>query len=300
MRALAFLTMLVLTGCSLVLGIDDPKPRGAGDDDGGVHPDVMTTSTDILKFSPTDVTVAQGQTVRVHVVLMHQDGTMGDVTGGVTYTSDNETVAKIGGLGLINSGLQTGSAMITASNPPAMPATLKLTTTAVACHPVINELMTGSAVSGSDEFIEIYNPCTAMVNVAGWTLNYRGPNTTGAQDANGLITLTGQMDPGTFRLYGGATYMGVHDDTFTNGLGAADGAIGLRAGPKDTGALVDSIAYGNVTLTPKHPFIETSPLAGVNIGQSASRKLFDGNDSNDNASDFASKTTPTPGKLNVP
>jgi hypothetical protein len=291
--------MLVLSGCSLVLGIDDPKSRIDG---GTPPPDVVTISTDVLKFSLTDFTFAQGQTVRLHVVLMHKDGTMGDVTQQAIYTSDNESFATIGGKGLINGGSQAGAATITASLGDAMPATLKATTTTATCHPVINELMTGGAMGGSDEFVEIYNPCTTAINVAGWTLDYRGAMITGATGDALMIMLTGQMDPGTFRVYAGAAYQGIHDDTFKagTGLGATDGAVGLRSGDKDTLTLMDSIAYGNVSLAPKHPFIETTPITAMTIGKSASRQLFDGNDNNDNVNDFLNPTTPTPGKLNIP
>lgn len=267
--------------------------------DGGGGTDAVGAS-DRLTFSLTDFTLAQAQTVRLHVLLVHLDGTRGDVTENAMYTSDNETFAAISGKGLIKGGSQPGSATITARLGAAMTATLKATTTSALCHPVINELLTGSVVAGSDEWVEIYNPCTNVVDVSGWTLVYRGPNTTGAQDTAVLITLNGQMAPGDLRLYAGTAYPGVSDGMFAGGTGLAssDGAVGLRAGPKDTGPLVDSMAYGAVS--PMNPFIEANPIPAMAAGKSASRLPFDGKDDNNGATDFEIISTPTPRALNVP
>jgi len=292
--------MLVLSGCSMVLGIDDPKAR----DDGGVPPVDVGPPSDHLVFSLTDFTFAQGQMVRLHVTFVHKDGPMDDVTMDpkLMLMSSNDAFATIGGKGQINGGSQAGSATITASYAGAAPATLKATTTTTVCHPVINELMTGTTTSGADEFVEIYNPCATTIDVNNWTLVYRGSNTTGGQDANALSTLNGQMAPGELRLYAGTAYTGagVHDGTFamSTGLAAAGGAVGLRAGPKDTGPLVDSIAYGAVMAA--NPFIELNAIAALTDGKTASRKLFDGNDTDNNGADFAVPTTPTPRALNIP
>lgn len=286
--------MLFLTSCSLVLGLEDPKAR----DDGGVPPDDVGPPSDHLVFSPTDFTVAQGQMVRLHVTFVHKDGSTKDVTADpmLMLTSSNDTFATIGGKGQINGGSQPGSATITASYVGAVSATLKATTTTTVCHPVINELMTENSAA-SDEYVEIYNPCTTMIDVAGWTLDYRGMNS--SADA-AMIMLGGQMASGTFRVYSGTAYLGVHDDTFAGGtgLGKTDGSVGLRAGAKDTLPIVDSIAYGTVLAA--NPFTETTAIPAMNVGKTASRQLFDGNDNNNNANDFVISTKMTPGAYNVP
>ena len=40
----------------------------------------------------------------------------------------------------------------------------------LACNPVINELQVAGSGGAGDEFIEIFNPCTASVNLGGWKL----------------------------------------------------------------------------------------------------------------------------------
>jgi hypothetical protein len=298
--------MILLVGCSSVLGIDDPKPRGDGGTtpDDVAPPDVTTTSTDHLTISLTDFKLAQGQRVRVHVQLVHEDQTMQDVTASATFMSDNTAIATSGGPGLIDGGSEVGSATITASLGVATPATVKATVTAILCHPVINELTTGITGTADNEWVEVYNTCSTPVSVAGWTLIYRAATATGA-DSSTLVTLMGSMDPGTFRLYSGAGYPGPTDDDthkWASTLQQAEGAVGLRAGAKDIGLLVDSIAYGDVmmNLDPLNPFIEATPAPVMANGKSASRRLFDGNDNNDNGADFVILTTATPRALNVP
>ncbi len=275
----------------MLLGIEDPS---AG------------KPTDHLVFSSADFKISQLQTVRLHVQHVHLDGTTEDVTADATYTSDDDMIAAIAGPGVINSGSQAGTATITASLGTAMPAAVKATVTANSCHPVINEIVTGGASgamsAGADEWVEVYNPCTNAVDVTNWTLVYRAAGTiSGMQDNNLMMTLTGQMAPGEIRLYAGASYTGANDGMWpgTNGImQQMAGAVALRDGPKDMGALVDSLAYGMVA--DLNPFIETKSTMMMSNGLSASRLPFDGNDTNDNVTDFVIISTPTPRALNVP
>src|SRR4051812_5943813 len=130
--------MLPLGGCAMLLGIEDPSAGG----------DVKIT--DQLMFSFADFKLSQLQSVRLHGQLVHLDGSMRDATGEVTYAYDDPTVVMIGDPGVVNSGSQ-GTATIKASLGGAMPATVKATVTANRCHPVINELFTGSSASPVDE-----------------------------------------------------------------------------------------------------------------------------------------------------
>jgi hypothetical protein len=214
--------------------------------------------------------------------------------------SSDTAIATGGGPGLLDGGSKVGTATLTAHLGTAIPATVKATVTAILCRPVINELTTGIAGTADNEWVEVYNPCSAPVSVAGWTLIYRAAAATGL-DSSTLVTLTGSMDPGALRLYSGTGYPGPTDDDaqkWSTTLQQNDGAVGLRAGAKDVGVLQDSIAYGAVLLA--NPFIEATATPAMANGLSASRKLFDGNDSNDNAADFVIQTTATPRALNVP
>jgi hypothetical protein len=288
-RVLAVLAMLPLVGCSMLLGIEDPSP-GSG------------PPTDRLVFSAADFKISQLQAVRLHVLRVQLDGTMDDVTPDATYSSDNDMIAAIGGPGVILGGSQAGTATIKASLGTSIPAMVKATVTANPCHPVINEVVTGGASGGADEWVEVYNPCTNAVDVTNWTLVYRAAGTvSGVPDSNLMIALMGQMAPGDLRLYAGTSYTGISDGTWLGTSGIMQqmsGAVALRDGPKDMGALVDSIAYG--TVADANPFIETKATMMMSNGLSASRMPFDGNDTNDNSADFMIISTPTPRAPNVP
>lgn len=293
--SLAGLLVSLLAGCSVLLGIENPRAGDAGTgDDGDIGADHLT-------FSLGDFQVAQGQTVRLHVLATFADASVQDVTPSATYTSDNPAAATFGGPGLVNSGAQPGTATITARLGSATPATVKVTVTTAPCHPVINELTVGRMSLPADEWVEIYNPCTNAIDVTNWTLVYRGPNVTTGDDSRLMVTLIGSMASGAIRLYAGNEYAGMSDGIWpdpTGIIGQTDGAVGLRRGPMNTGPLADSIAYGAVLLN--HPFTENNPAPEIVNGRNASRLPFDGKDDNDGAADFVILTMPTPRALNVP
>src|SRR5437763_202509 len=134
--------MIPLAGCSSLLGIENPSPATTKVD-GGV--DAVDASTvDHLRFDVGDFQLAMQQSARVHVTFVHGDGTLEDVTATATYSSDNETIVKTGQGVIFSADTQTGSATITASHAGAASATVKVTVNATMCHPVINELATGS------------------------------------------------------------------------------------------------------------------------------------------------------------
>lgn len=292
MRVLVLLAITVCgMGCSALLGIDDPSPD-PGDD---------APASDRLVFNLADFRMAQLQSVRLHALLMLADGTMQDGTADARYASDNPAVAMVSTPGQIDAGSQSGMATIRATIGVAQPATVKVMVTAKTCHPVINELQTGSAVSSSDEWIEILNPCITSTDVTGWTLVYRAANTTGTIDSNLMITLTGAMAPGELRLFAGQDFAGTSDDKWLGASGILqqnNGAIAIRSGPKDVGPIVDAVAYGAVS--PANPFIEGNPTPAMSNGRSAQRLPFDGHDDDDGAGDFMLLTTTSPRALNAP
>ncbi|HEY1585064.1 MAG TPA: hypothetical protein VGH63_05200, partial [Polyangia bacterium] len=58
------------------------------------------------------------------------------------------------------------------------------------CHLVINEVQTGTTQTGTEEFVEIYNPCAGTITVDGWKLAYRAAtNTSSAAASNDSGTL---------------------------------------------------------------------------------------------------------------
>ncbi|HEX4420769.1 MAG TPA: lamin tail domain-containing protein [Kofleriaceae bacterium] len=299
----SYLLGFVLCGGLAACGYPPLDPVVAAGQDAGSSGDDGSTATvaDHLMFSTGNVTLAQGQQVRLRVQRVHEDGSMTDVTAEATYLADNEAVVAISDAAVVTS-IQAGTAVVTARFAGAAQASIAVTVTNVLCHPVINELVTGTATGGSsDEFVELYNPCVSAFDVDGWTLDYRSSTSSaGNPDTNLLATLTGNLAAGGYLLAAGTGYTGPADWTFSvgTGLGQAGGAVGLRDGAMTTGALIDSVGYGIVTAG--NPFIESSPIPDIPTGLSASRLPFDGNDNNNNSEDIQIVATPTPGKPNAP
>jgi len=170
------------------------------------------------------------------------------------------------------------------------------------CHPIINELETGTTATATDEFIEIYNPCKKSVNLNGWKIVYRAEknlNSVDGPDTNTLVVIGAlTIISGGYMMWAnsGGAYTALTykpDGTYGGGLPATAGSVGLR---DVTGKLVDSVFYG----TPAggfHAFIETKevtePPTTAFPGYSIARSP-NGFDSDDNSKDFKSFTPPTP------
>ena len=252
---------------------------------------------DHLQLSTGDVSLAQHQRAHLRAALVYSDASVVDVTGTATWSSS--TAAATVAAGVVDAGAAAGSATIKAV-AAGFTATITATVGATACHVVINEVQAGGN-SSSDEWAEIYNPCTTTVDVTGWTLNYRAATNAGTTDSNLLVTLSGMLLPGDFRLYAGTGLTGATADASWGGgssglLQGTSGGLGLRAGPKDTGTLIDAVAYG--TVNTGFPFAEGGTSApALAIGKSVVRS-FDGNDTNDNESDFVLSAAPTPRAAN--
>lgn len=256
---------------------------------------------DRLVFSIGDFKLAQLQRVRVRVLAVMTDDTMQDATANATYSSDAPAVANVSTPGAVDGGSQTGTATISASLGGARPATVKASVSAKTCRPLINELQAHGATSPSDEWIEILNPCTIAVNVDGWTLVYRGPNTTGTLDSNLMMTLAGQLAPGEIKLFAGQDFPGTSDGVWAGAgglMGQTNGAVALRMGPRDTGPIGDAVSYG--TVAAGHPFTEATALPAMTNGRSAQRLPFDGRDDDDGGTDFMQVVTSSPRAPNVP
>lgn len=167
------------------------------------------------------------------------------------------------------------------------------------CHLVINEVQTGTTQTGTEEFVELYNPCSTAIAVDNFKLVYRAASNTNARtgaDSSTLIAaLTGSIAAGGYRVYGGSGFTGTATATFSSGI-AASGAVGLRDA---AGTLVDSVGYGSVVAG--NTFVETAaaplPPTAASPGGSIQR-MPNGTDSDDNSHDFAVTNTATPGAAN--
>ena len=159
----------------------------------------------------------------------------------------------------------------------------------------VNELSTGTAGAATDEFVELVNAGTALLDLGGYRLVYRSGS--GASDVLlATVPAGATLGPGAFYLFGGSGYAGMKpaDQSFSAALAATAGGVGIRDA---TGELADSIGDGPAT----NAFVEghpaPAPPATPSPGSSDVR-LPDGHDTDDNAADFSVSPTATPGAPN--
>ena len=151
---------------------------------------------------------------------------------------------------------------------------------------VINEIMTGTSRSASEEFVEIFNAGECAVDLANWKLVYR--SAAGSTDIV-LFTWTSpnSLEPGAFMVFGGASYTGTRDGKLGgSGLAASGGGVGIR---NPNAVLVDSVGYGTAT----NAFVEGAAAPAPPHNGSIQR-IPDGVDTQNNAADFTLATIPTP------
>jgi Lamin Tail Domain/Collagen triple helix repeat (20 copies) len=160
----------------------------------------------------------------------------------------------------------------------------------------INEFMTGISGAAADEFVEIVNAGTTAADISGWKLVYR--SATGSSDTVLDTVPSGTiLQPGAFYLFGGKAYAGTPaaDQSFSTGLAATGGGVGLRDGD---GTLVDSVAWGTAT---SNGLAEGSPAPAppaTALPGSSDARQPDGHDTHDNSVDFAVVSPPTPRATN--
>lgn len=256
-------------------------------------------AADHVAIGVGDLTLMLQQEALIRAQLVFSDSTTQDITFGASWTTDNPAVLDpgFGDIATKTSGTATVTATDTASG---LSGSITVTVTTVPCHPVINEIQTGSSTSAADEWVEVFNPCTAPFDVTGWTLDYRSANATGATDTNQMVVLSGTIESTGTRLFCGGSVVGPScDGSWASGfMQQNNGGVGLRSGPKDTGTLVDAAAYGAVL--PGHPFVEGTVGPALANGKVMARLPYDGHDQNNNLTDFLVVTTPTPNALNFP
>ncbi len=157
----------------------------------------------------------------------------------------------------------------------------------------INEVQTGGSASLSDEWIELYNPCAAAVDLTGAKLTYRAATNVGASDSSTVAPLTGNIPAGGYYLVANTNYSGAPTPNIKpfagSGLLATGGAVGLR---DSVGTLIDSVGWGSAN----NPFVEAAVAVAPAAGKSIARQP-NGTDSNNNKNDFV-QGTPTPKAAN--
>lgn len=172
---------------------------------------------------------------------------------------------------------------------------------------LITEVLTGTKTSGSQEFVELYNTTDQPIDLTGWQLWYLSAQ---AADANkpstsGIIELgtesASSIAPhGYYLLSGRSDYLTTSAQQFYTGTMAATGGNLRLVSPNVDNPCLwdvqDQVGWGNA-LYPEGQASSAPPS-----GQSIGRSVDDNdryNDTNNNANDFTTYTTPTPGAVNT-
>ena len=179
-----------------------------------------------------------------------------------------------------------------------------------ATHPVISEaLIDGineSSAGTNDEFIELYNPTDSPVDISGWTVDYRSSSGTTFNTKHTFAAGT-IIQAHKYYLIGGGGVSNRDNSSVSilMGLGNSGGGVFFR---NSSGTVVDLFGWGSAAASNR----EGTAPATLSQGNSFERKAkttstaatmgaggadeFEGNgeDSNNNSSDFVSRSVPQP------
>lgn len=173
-------------------------------------------------------------------------------------------------------------------------------------HLVISEVQVRGD-STDDDFIELYNPTDAPVNLLGYRLVKRaGMSTTDTSIKSWSATTT--IPAHGFYLWANSSYVSIPvepDATTTATLSPSNNGVALRYGPANTGAIIDSVAWGQnsfgegTLLTSNLPAgtsYERKLWQGIACfsAQGVGEELGNGCDTNNNDTDFNVRSPSTP------
>ncbi|HSM71590.1 MAG TPA: lamin tail domain-containing protein, partial [Anaerolineales bacterium] len=201
---------------------------------------------------------------------------------------DPLTVTSVAGTASAVNATNTSIALSnTATNTATGTATITNTPPISLTGVVISEFRTRGPSGADDEYIELYNPTTAIVDISGWKINVS--NDSGNTSTRATIPAATILRSGQYYLLarsGTSGYSGVvpADQTYGQGITNAGGIALVR--PDNT--VIDQVGMG-----PGSAYKEGTPLSPLpsNSNQSYERKLGGASDScqdtNDNANDFS-------------
>ncbi|NNB88953.1 lamin tail domain-containing protein [Corallococcus exiguus] len=278
-------TVTVGTTQTFTVTLDRKAPAG------GAAVDVAFAPSELGSLSASTVTVPEGQTTATVVFTATQ------TTGTGTLTASFQGVTKES----------------------------TVTVAAVQGHVVISEFCGGTSASATDEFVELYNPTSAVVDMSGWKLQYRAAGATSKYgqtytlpagaviNAHGYYLLVGGGYPTDATVKGDTTYGFNSSASVTAGGHVRIGTAALGEADVDVNA-VDTLGYGTAAApegghaAPAHPAsggsLERKARAtstSTTMGVGGDDELAgNGQDTDDNAADFVQRTARQPQNASSP
>jgi hypothetical protein len=159
---------------------------------------------------------------------------------------------------------------------------------------LVAEVVTGGT-SASDEYVELFNSGPAPVDLIGLEVVY--VTSSGATVTRKATWSSSQpLASGQHLLIANAlgAYAGLADATYSGGLAATGGSLALRI---IGGSVVDALGWGDAA----NAFVEGLPAVAPASGSSLERRpggiAGNGDDSNDNATDWFIQPAPVPQNL---
>lgn len=160
---------------------------------------------------------------------------------------------------------------------------------------VISQFQPGTSANVNDEFIEIHNRGSAPVDLNGHRLVYRSSGGTNDVGPFAVWTTSTVLQPGQFYLVASTSYSlggSVPADSSYNpsicacSMSASAGGLAIRQGDMNTGIVIDAVGWGNAT----NIFFEGTRTVAPGSGNSQARAQSGCQDTDNNASDFATLT----------
>jgi hypothetical protein len=253
------------------------------------------------------------------VVNVAATGTVGTVPATVTVPA-NQTQATFAFTAIAG---MNGTSVVTVTLGASMAsATVTVQASTAANHLVISELQVAGATAG-DEFVELYNPTNAAVDISGWKLQYK--SAAGATYGTTVTVPAGKsVGPRGFFLITsirgtGFSGMVASDLAHTSTLNLAAAAGHVRIGPgtltsSPTDAnVVDTVGYGTTANAAEGGAPAANPAANSSIERKAYSTSTDvsmttggdalegnGQDSDNNAADFIVRPASQPQNSSSP
>jgi uncharacterized protein YdeI (BOF family) len=166
-------------------------------------------------------------------------------------------------------------------------------------HLVVSEVVTGGA-SASDELIEIHNPTAAPLLLDGLEVVY--VTATGATVSRRVAW---GLDAGSVPPHGhllianeAGIYAPIADSTYASGMASTGGSVAIRI--QGATQAIDAVGWGSTTSTWREGLAAAAPAAGSSIERLPGGSLGSGQDTDDNAGDFATRLVPEPQNLGSP